>query len=382
MMEILKRHAFLLSLAGGVVVISAAAIVAVYLLYVRPSAATRTELATTARRANELFSGNVFTPKLVEWMEQNVKARQKQYEELLSYTRKLGADRAPLVKDVFPQGNDIARTSFKAAYDAQLAKFMKRLGAKRPAGVGPDGKAESSLVTDDNLKATLYADPKVSFFRPDWVDKQEVPDMALVRFGQENLWLMEDIVEILARMNEDAVKADKLEAVIKNVPVKELIEIRIGSDYAVIAGGKMTTLPGRYRPTAAAAAKGLPGLKGDSARAPTVSARYSQPRFYQVLPFRLIVAVDARYAGELVRRLRGRETFITVEAWRVKPITETTLEKAGGLLAPSREDYGPHAVVRLEVVAESLAFQLEEGRATTVPEKKAPAAKEAAAKSE
>jgi hypothetical protein len=51
-------------------------------------------------------------------------------------------------------------------------------------------------------------------------------------------------------------------------------------------------------------------------------------------------------------------------------------------MAVSREDYGPYAIVRLEVVAESLAFQLEGGRATTVAEKKAPtpAAKEAAGK--
>jgi len=390
-MEMLKRHAFLVILVGGVVVISAATIGTVYFLYVKPSTVTRRELLSTDRLTRELLTGNVFTPKQVETIGQDAGQRQQRHEELLNYVRGLGAKRAPLVKNLFPQGNDIARHSCKPAYDAQLATFMKRLGAIKPAGL-PENKAEQTLVTEANRQAMMFADPKLSFFRPEWVDKQEAPDMTLVRFGQENLWLMEDIVEIIAAMNEDVVKQmneesvkanrGKVEPVIANAPIKELVEIRIGGDNAVLGGTKMTPIQGRYRPTAAAAVRTRTGEKAEGGRAPTLSGRYSQPRFYQVLPFRLVVVADARYAGDLVRRLKGRETFITVEAWRLKPITEATFEKGKDLMAFSREDYGPHAVVHLEVVGESLAFQQEGGRATTVPEKKPAAAKEAAGKPE
>jgi hypothetical protein len=391
MMEMLKRHAFLLGLAGGVVVISAAAVILVYFLYTRPSEATRRELGSTDRRAKELLSGNVYNPKVVEKIGQDVTSRQKQYEDLVNYIRGLGASRAPLVKDVFPQGNDVARHTFKAAYDEQLKKFMTRLDAIKPAVAAADNKAEQASIDEANRKHMMYADPKLSFFRPDWVDKAEAPDLTLVRSGQENLWLTEDIVAIIAQMNgdvtkqmnEESVKANKgkVEPVIVNAPIKELIEIRIGGDFATLTGSKMAMMTGRYRPTPASAAKAVVGGKAEG-RAPTLSGRYSQARFYQVLPFRLVVVAEARWAGELVRRLRDRETFITVDAWRVKPITETTFERGKDLMAVSREDYGPYAVVRLEVVAESLAFQLEGGRATTVAEKKAPtpAAKGAAGK--
>jgi hypothetical protein len=348
-------------------------------------------LASTDRRAKDLLSGNVYNPKVVEKIGQDVTSRQKQHEDLVNYIRGLGASRAPLVKDVFPQGNDVARHTFKAAYDEQLKKFMTRLDAIKPAVAAPDNKAEQASIDEANRKHMMYADPKLSFFRPDWVDKAEAPDLTLIRNGQENLWLTEDIVAIIAQMNgdvikqmnEESVKANrgKVEPVIANAPIKELIEIRIGGDFAALFGSKMAIISGRYRPTPASAAKTGVGGKAES-RAPTLSGRYSQARFYQVLPFRLIVVADARWAGELVRRLRDRETFITVDAWRVKPITETTFERGKDLMAVSREDYGPYAIVRLEVVAESLAFQLEGGRATTVAEKKAPtpAPKEAAGK--
>jgi hypothetical protein len=393
MMEMLKRHAFLLSLAGGVVVIAAAAIVLVYVLYTRPSEATRRELSSTDRRAKELLGGNVYNPKVVEKMGQDVTNRQKQYEDLVNDIRGLGARRASLVKDLFPQGNDVARHTFKVAYDEQLKKFMTRLDAIKPAVAAPDNKAEQASIDEANRKHMMYADPKLSFFRPDWVDKLEAPDLTLVRSGQENLWLMEDIVAIIAQMNGDAIKQmneesvkanrGKVEPVIANAPIKELIEIRIGGDFATLTGSKMAMITGRYRPTPAAAARARVGEKAEGGRAPTLSGRYSQARFYQVLPFRLVVVADARWAGELVRRLRDGETFITVEAWRLKPITDRTFDLgAKDLMAVSREDYGPYAIVRLEVVAESLAFQLEGGRATTVAEKKAPtpAAKEAAGK--
>lgn len=384
MIETLKRHAFLLGLAASVVVVGVAMGLGAYFLAVKPGAGLKARLQSTKRGTDQLQTGPVFTAKQVEMVSQEVGLGKKEYEDLLNYIRGLGAKRVPAVKDVFPQGNDIARHSFKAAYDGELKKFMDRLNAILPASI-PEKEADRPDVLKANREATMYADPKRSFFRPDWVDKPEAPDMALIRMGQENLWLQEDLVAIISGMNEEITKTKK--PPIADAPVKELIEIRIGGDHAALVGTKMPTTGGRYRPTAAATAKAHPAEKGE-ARALSVSGHYSVPRFYQVLPFRLIVVVEQRYVGELVRRLKDRETFITVEAWRLKPMPDSAFEKGHDFLANLRQDYGREAVIRLEVVGESLAFQLEGGRVTTVPEKKAPAAagkeaaKEAGAKSE
>jgi hypothetical protein len=109
-------------------------------------------------------------------------------------------------------------------------------------------------------------------------------------------------------------------------------------------------------------------------RAPTLSGRWSQAGFYQVLPFRMVVVVESRYTGELIRRLKGTESFIGVEASRMRPVSDGSKE----LMGP-RKDYGTQqAIDRLEVVCESLVFQLEGGRVTTAPAKPvAPAATKA-----
>jgi hypothetical protein len=83
-----------------------------------------------------------------------------------------------------------------------------------------------------------------------------------------------------------------------------------------------------------------------------------------------MVVVESRYAGELIRRLKGTESFITVDAFRMKPVVEGSRDVMG----PDRKAYGSQGIVRLEVVAESLVFQLEGGRVTTPPPAKPAAA--------
>lgn len=384
-MDMLKRHAFILALAAGVFVISLAGVLTVWLAYVKSNADMRRILTGTGRKAGEMMSGKIFTAEQVKQMKDQVARRQAQYEELLKFIRDLGAKRVPLVKGLFPDSRDDAlRHSFKAEYDKAVDKFMKRLRATNPAPL-PEAKADQQTVIEANRQAAMYADAKRSFFRPDWIDKPEAPDLVLCRNGQENLWLMEDIVDVIARMNDDIAKGKN----ITEAPVKELIEIRIGGDHAILPGAKMQVISGRYRPTAAAASAAAGGRAalGGPVRAATLSGRFSQKKFYQVLPFRMTVVVDARYPGEFIRRLKGHETFLSVEAWRVRPITEAQFDKATtAVMAPLRQDYGRQAVVRLEIVAESLVFELEGGRVTTPIERKAPAAgkeaKEAAAKTE
>ncbi|MFO8013005.1 MAG: hypothetical protein R6X20_06825 [Phycisphaerae bacterium] len=376
MLDLLKRQAFLFSLVGGVVAIAAAVLVLVYLLYMGPTSGVRGDLQSTRSQAQTLLGGPIFSDSLVEQMKQQVEQRKKQYVELLDYLRELGARRKPLVENLFPTSTEISlRHSFKSAYDARLNEYMERLNATlpmQPESTGRDkeaARAELQDAMEEAAKHTMYAHPVNSFFRPEWVGEQEAPGLSLCRYGQEDIWLMDDLVNILSTMNEEVLQQKQraeqekpagerrpIKAVIQHAPVKELRAIRIGGRYAKLDDVKMQATSGRYRP---------PEGAGRGERVPTISGRRSDLGFYKVLPWRLGVIVEAKYAGELIRRLRGTESLLSVEAYRMWPITYATFERTTDLLAYSREDYGDEGVVWLQVVGESLIFQLEGGRVTT-----------------
>ncbi|MBE3097135.1 MAG: hypothetical protein IMZ44_08385 [Planctomycetes bacterium] len=365
MMETIKRHLFLVVLgAGAGVLVLAAALFAYFGVYV-PNARLKDSYGKTLSRANAVQGSPIYTSELVAEMARQVDLRKKQYDEVVQFIRKAGAARKPLLEGVFPSTTDTGkRMSFKSKYDEALRGFMKRLGA-----VPPPGADKEAARTE--AEGAMYVHPKLSFYRPDWVDRPEAPNMDLVRLGQENIWLMEDVVEIIAKMNEELRPPGRPRLAIADSPVKELDEIRISYDYATLSGSKMLTGTGRYMPPPPVSARSEE--KADKAetaekaeagpRALTLAGRWSQPGFYDVLPFRLIVVVESRFAGELIRRLKGTESFITVDAFRMKPVVEGSRDVMG----PDRRAYGSQGIVRLEVVAESLVFQLERGRVTTPP---------------
>jgi len=378
MLEALKRYAFLLALAGGVIVIAGAVVALVYSFYMGPAAAVRQDLKGTRTRAKALLDGTIYSDRLVEQMKAQVARRKKQYDELLDYLRDLGARRKPLVEDLFPMSTEPSlRHSFKSAYDARLEQYMETLNATVP--MKPESSRRGKGATGPELDAarkearqhTMYAHPVNSFFRPKWVEEQGAPSLTLCRYGQEDIWLMDDLVSILAGMNEEVLRQkqqaeqqkpedqrQQIKAVVQHAPVKELVAIRIGGGEATLKGLKMEGTSGRYRPE-----KGT--RRGE--RVPTLSGRRSDLGFYKVLPWRLGVVVEAKYAGELLRRLRGTESHLSVEAYRMRPITLASFERTSDLLAYCREDYGDEGVVHLQVVGESLIFQLEGGRVTTRP---------------
>jgi len=370
MLETLKRYAFLFALAGGVVVIGGAGVALVYTLYVGPAAEIRQDLRSTRSRADTLLKGTIYSDNLVEQMKEQVAKRKKQYVELLDYIRHLGAQRKPLVEDLFPTSTETSlRHSFKAAYDARLKAYMETLNATVPMRPETRGRrrdaddAELQAAREEARKHTMYAHPTNSFFRPEWVGAQGAPSLTQCRYGQEDIWLMDDLVRILAKMNQEildqksSARPGEIKSVIQHAPVKELVVIRIGGKYAILEDVKeMASTAGRYRPE-----KG--GRQHE--RLPTLSGRRSDLGFYKVLPWRLGLVVEAKYAGELLRRLRGTESLLSVEAYRMQPITLASFQRADDLLAYRREDYGTAGVVRLQVVGESLIFQLEGGRVTT-----------------
>ena len=373
MMETLKRHVFLAGLVAGVVVVSLAAVLAVYFLYTRSSQQMRQSLDATKQRANALLGGQVYTPELVAEMARQVDLRKKQYEDLVNYIRGLGKARKPLVQNLFPNCADVnLRFTFKSAYDDAIVKFMKRLSAMAP--LPPEKAGDAGASRAEPQEGVMYASPKATFVRPEWVEKAEAPTPPECRLGQENIWLMEDLVDVLAKMNEELAPGN---TTVANSPIKELLEIRLGAEAGSLLGSKMPGLPGgRYMPdapTASGRSAPKPGEKAEAPRTPTLAGRWSQRGFYRVLPWRITVVVESRYAGELVRRLKGTESFLSVDAVREKPVTDVSFDRSRDLLAPDRRAYGNRGVVRLEIVGEALIFDLEGGRVTAPPAPKAPA---------
>jgi len=359
MMEFAKRHAFLLVLGVGFVVIAAAVLVTVQAGYRGPGSKLETKLARTKGAAEALSASPQYGDKLIDGMSEEVKQRQARHEEILDYVRKLGHARKPLIEGLFPKSTDESlRHKFKAEYDPALDRLMKTLGASHPLLPEDTPEAEKASRLKKFEQATMFAHPQQSFVRPDWVDKAEAPTLDQCAVAQEDLWLMSDLVDILAAMNRDSPAVQP--PVIRNVPIKELVEIRIGAGVATLEGSRGGAGGVRYLPSSAPA---------EGAVVPTLSGRLSKPGFYRVLPFRLAVVIESRRSGELLRRLKGTESFLSVDAWHMKPIVPEAFERfRGSLLASSREVYGNGGVVLLEVVGESLVFQLAGGRVTNPPQ--------------
>ncbi len=359
-MEFVKRHAFLLGLAAGVVIIGAGFALFVHLGYRVPNRRLERKLAEALREAKMLREGKLYNDELVEKLDGRVQQTRDVYRRLLAEIRRMGAAREPLLKGVFPYtANTDLLHGFKARYDEKLAEFMETLGAVNPRP-SQDMTPEQMEELDARIeKAAMFANLRYSFWRPDWVGQPQAPTLAQVRDGQEDIWLMSDLVRIIAGLNREAAGRDGAPTV-EEAAVKELVEIRIGADKAAIEGLGMTTGRGRYL--------GVTGRRAGTAaeeRAPTLTGRASDPGFYLVLPWRLIVVADSNLAGELVRRLKGTESFLNVGAWRLRPVTKPSMDDYRDLIAGKRERYGREGVVRLEIVGESLVFQLQDGRVTT-----------------
>jgi hypothetical protein len=404
MMETLKRHAFLVALIAGVAVIGAAVLILVYVFETRSNAVMRQKLQTIQTRANSLATKPRYTTQLVDDMIKDnaqgkgfVVQRQAEYAALLDFIRDEGANRKPVTDNLFPQSTETnLRHQFKSEYAAFLDKLAKRLDAQAPPSLTEKETKGEPKTEPPTEGFQMYYHPDLTFVRPDWLTKPEAPSLENCRIAQENLWLMEDLVGVIAKMEADLPREGKTVAELRKEgkpnsiltsPVKELVEIKIGGEASIIPGSKMVGISGRYVPTAAES-------KGSgSTRAPTLTGRWSQPDekrgnvyiklgMYKVLPWRMTVVLESRYAGELVRRLTGTESFLTVDAIQMKPITEYMFQGSRDELADSRKMYGTQGVVLLEVVGESLVFQLEGGRLTTPlvqkeakPAEKAPAGK-------
>lgn len=357
-MEFLKRHAFLLGLVAGVVVLTVAIGLFVHFRYGMPSQDFRRRLESARRELRSLQSPTtpVYTEQLREALAERGAELRERHRALLEEIARMGAQREPLVEGLLPHSVKIElRHQFKQGYIAGIQEFMTRLDAVDPKLSAQATEEEIEEKREQVSKATMFADT-TSFILGDWVNQPEAPSIEICRQAQENYWLMEDLVRIVAKLNADHLQ--RVPATIENAPVKELIAIRIGSREAALKNSGMKVGAGRYRRV---------GSKEE--RPASVTGRVSKPGYYMVLPWRMDVVARSNLAGELVRRIKDTESFLTVTAWRIEPITESSFATHADLLAAHvgerRKIYGPEGVVRLSIVGESLVFQLENGRVTT-----------------
>jgi hypothetical protein len=392
MMELLKRHLFLISLVAGTVVVSAAVIVLVLVFETWPAQTTQKAWEGVKGQVRTLDVARMVLPENVTQLAAQEGVEAKQYKGDLDWIKAQGKARTVVVEDLFPASTDIGlRHRFKNVYLGKLADLAKGLDAVPPPSyLEKTAEPDAATHAEAAAKGLMYYHPDQTFVRPAWTSPAhtQAPSMEECRTGQEDLWLLEDLVAVLKKMNDDILASREdpkaRERTIKNSPIKELVTVRIGGQNAAMPGTPMTPFNERYVPVADPKAGG---------RAPTLTGRWSLPDekekgevvkrgMYKVLPWRMVVVVESRYSGELTRRLKGRESFLTVAAAQERPIVEAMFE--GGSrdwLAKDRQAYGPEGVVRLEIVGESLVFQLEGGRVTTPPlkETKAAPAPEAAA---
>jgi len=358
MMDFVKRHLFLLGLGAGVFVLGVLILLFVQFGYRSPNAAMEDQLDGAVRRGRSLGGGTLYDEAVVEALKAAVQERRTRYEETLAYIAKRGRERKVLVANLFPTTTDTTLLhTCKTEYKVALERCMARLGAVDPTLPADAPEAVKMAKLDEINKAVMLVNPGYAFHRPDWVDKPEAPNLDLVRYGQENVWLMEDLVESVAKTNEAYI--GQKPRTIANAVIKELLEIRIGNDQVILEGGRGGGGSGRYR--GAVAAEGV--------REASLTGRPSRPGFCLVLPWRMVVVADARVFGDLVRRLKDRETFLTVDGALVEPITEKSFAQGSKQFNVSDlKQYGGAPVVRLTLTGESLVFQLPEGRVTTPPE--------------
>jgi hypothetical protein len=352
-MEFVRRHSFLLGLVAGTAVVVLGVGLFFQFGYRAKSGSLIERIERAKRQAEDLRRGKIYTENAVAEMAARVQLVQGRRQAILAQIAAMGAARTPLVPDLFPESPQIdPRHMFKAVYRAKLQEFMSFLNAFNPTAPAEETPQQTEARERAMAKATLFAHLDLSFVRPDWLDKAEAPGFEECRTAQEDYWLMEDLVRVIARLNAECVQGGA--ASVKTAAVKELVEVRIGAQHAALKGVAMATQGGRYLVR-----------KSGTGAAETPTGRFSDEGFYLVLPWRLVVVARSDWSGELVRRLKGTESFLTVLALRVVPITKKSQESYPGLLARSREAYGQGGVVLMEIVGESLVFQLKGGRVTT-----------------
>jgi len=378
-MEFVKRHWWLVATLAAMVVLAGSAI-ALWVVFNRQMGQREAVL----KKSRDFLrpSTAYYNEKAAGVLEGATAYRQKQLDEMMSFVKQPN-EWQPLIPGIFPRYQaDTQVLNFRLAYQAKLRQFMKELGAVN-AAESPLGIREATMFSSEKAfhKATWIDDPLVS----------SSPDVVMQHLceSQNDLWLMEEIVRIIKDTNNDYFRDTKIESENRKVAkavIKELLKLEIGAQVLELAATAMgrdhryLTVSGGTTPYGGAGLAATAEEPEVDVRAKTLTGRASNNNggVYKVLPFRVTVIADAGNYLELVRRLSGTRSFLTVDKVRYEVVCETeNMYRQAGLTCPNLnvsdrvEIYGLRPLANVVITGESLVFQVPGARPTVLPKKPA-----------
>ncbi len=363
-MDILKRNLFFI-ICG--VVASAGIVLAA--VGVRSMTEVRTRMNDAGGLLRQL--GMAKRPPTVNMQAINdendrVAAVKVSYQEVIDWAHQVNR-REPLVPGVFPEPRGQKKEDYRDAYVAEIDRLLNLLKAGEPPtdrdifdmkekirNEGPrrgDPFAEkdksdeeekpankSGLITVEEARTSAPARAALvkaqeiycyanldSLHVIDTVRKADISTPP-GRFwdAQRTLWVQQDVIEALARINEEA--ADKLkeqdvEPWVGLLPVKDVISIRVSNYVFEDSEGSPPAQPGSTGPA------NPPGTKYES-----LTDYYSEPDgLYDVLQFTVKLVVDARQIPIVLKEICGDRFYTPLRvAYRVVPANLGMTDKIYG----------------------------------------------------
>jgi hypothetical protein len=380
-MDLIKRHMWLVVTLVVMVGLSVGPWVAMAICK-----GQRAEYVTVLKKSRSALSGikKLYTDDAGATLNKAAEHRKEQIAAIEKYVLQSGKWR-PLVPGIFPKYRSEPEVyKFKERYRKdKFNEFRETLGGV----IWDNDRGGVGLLPQD---ATMYIQSK-AFYKNPWIDLGTLgTDRKLIMQHlverQDDLWLQEDIVAALKQSNDACFDSDKVDADRRTVAmavVKELHEIRIGVQF--LPRGRSSRRSTRYlyigdEPAPELADWGMGGQAEEQpeaedvkGQAPTLTGRASDNNGgrYYVLPFKVVMIVDAGKWPEIVRQMTGSRSFITVLNLQYEQMPEVESVYDGFLARSDPKErvfvYGPRPIGRLTLWCESLVFRLKGARPTVLP---------------
>lgn len=357
-MDWVKRHLWLVITLAVMLVLSAVALV-----YRHTQNATydarKTVLENSMRQAEQI------DPVQPDAIAPLVAANEEAKKELEAIRRYLGRHSWTLLLEGKPQW-----FRFQGRFSTALADLIQKMsGVKMNAEnarlAALDGPVKASVI----VRETAFQTDAVKAVVNVAVAPGDTAALQQMQMAQEDLWLIEDLVEAIAKTNSSHFKQAGIEQpTIAETIVKELVQIEIGAGYAQLRQSTGSKSQGRYLQVQRSSGGNSPDIAapvdlGDpNQQAMTITghAGDNNEGKYKVLPFRMTVVVDAANSLELLRQLPFNRSFITVLNVNQTTIVDTQADYQKNLLVSTPEEretiYGNRPLVLMEIVGESLIF--------------------------
>jgi hypothetical protein len=250
-----------------------------------------------------------------------------------------------------PEDVTSARNTLRKQYDIKYQYRGNEVIPEVKLRVDHDYEVEAKLVAEElknDVAGTkkMYVDPKALLANED-IKADTAPTFESVWYAQMSLWIQQDICGALANANADS----------KNVldaRVKHLLSLRLPP-----APGPTSMGESFYLLAPAAAGPGGGGTPGEGEKPSPIGEDGVLPKafnvsptgrasnaFYDVVPFRLVIDVDATQVPEVIRILSNNK-LITITNQDMHTL-DNTLEATRGYV------YGSNPVVRLSLQGEAL----------------------------